>query len=191
MTTCESTTQWLACSIEKVRINQKQGCRCLCWRSVGSGGSSQYMLAAVPLAVKMLSWMWQTVASSVCWRRMQHLARLQTSCSESQPNQFFYVLASKQTSVCVAYRQQWPRLICVCTLHKATENEQHSRTNTQDTLCFRDGSVSQNESRVVLLMNGETIKEEKHKQLKHKEPVYLQCIFSLHRNDRGKGIEAE
>lgn len=112
-------------------MNSKRGCRCLCWRNMGFGDRSQYMLVAVPLAVRMLSWMWQTQwPFFVCWRRMQSLAWLQTSCSESQPNQFFYVLPSKQTSICVAYRKYWPQLICVCILHKATENEQHPRTNT-------------------------------------------------------------
>lgn len=117
---------------------------------MGFGDRSQYMLVAVPLAVRMLSWMWQTQwPFFVCWRRMQSLAWLQTSCSESQPNQFFYVLPSKQTSICVAYRKYWPQLICVCILHKATENEQHPRTNTDGFSFFfffflRLSSASQN-----------------------------------------------
>lgn len=145
-TMCESMTQWLDCSAEKWKINSKRGCRCLCWRNMGFGDRSQYMLVAVPLAVRMLSWMWQTQwPFFVCWRRMQSLAWLQTSCSESQPNQFFYVLPSKQTSICVAYRKYWPQLICVCILHKATENEQHPRTNTLTAFFFlRRSSASQN-----------------------------------------------
>lgn len=97
---------------------------------MGFEDRSQYMLVAAPLAVRMLSWMWQTQwPFSVCWRRMQPLARLQTSCSESQPNQFFYVLPSKQTSICVAYRKHWPQLLGVCGPHKAAENEQHPWTD--------------------------------------------------------------
>lgn len=112
---------------------------------MGFGDRSQYMLVAVPLAVRMLSWMWQTQwPFFVCWRRMQSLAWLQTSCSESQPNQFFYVLLSKQTSICVAYRKYWPQLICACILHKATENEQHLRTNTLTAFFLRLSSSSQN-----------------------------------------------
>lgn len=40
-----------------------------------------------------------TVASSVDRRRTPPLAGLQTSCSEPQPNQFFYALPTEQPSI--------------------------------------------------------------------------------------------
>lgn len=66
LTKCETTAQWLACSIEREKMNWKRGCRCLCWRNMGFGGSSQYMLVAVPLAVRKRSWMWQTQWPRLC-----------------------------------------------------------------------------------------------------------------------------
>lgn len=55
MKTCESKAQWMVCSTEKEKKNESRGCRCLLKKNMGFGGSSQYMLAAVPLAVRMLS----------------------------------------------------------------------------------------------------------------------------------------
>lgn len=48
----------------------------------------------------------ETVASSVDCRRTPPLAGLQTSCSEPQPNQFFYVPPTEQPSIYVPYRKQ-------------------------------------------------------------------------------------
>lgn len=112
-----------------------------------------------------------TVASSVHRRRMQPLARLQTSCFETQPNQFFYALLSRQTSVCLCAR------VCVCPtgnrglicvrIH-ASKNEQRPTT----IIFLKDGPVSQSE--VILLMNGKTINMEN-----HKERVYVPRISTL------------
>lgn len=48
------------------RKTERRGCRCLWWKSMQFGGSSQYMLAAVLLAVRMLSWMWWTQWPILC-----------------------------------------------------------------------------------------------------------------------------
>ena len=48
------------------RETQRGVCRCLCWGNMWCGDRSQYMLVVVPLAVKMLSWMWQTQWPLLC-----------------------------------------------------------------------------------------------------------------------------
>lgn len=63
-------------------------------------------------------------------RRMQPLARLQTSCSESQSNQFFYALPSK-TSVRLCRLQETVAATNLCrpAVTNDAENERRSCNN--------------------------------------------------------------
>lgn len=73
------------------RTRKKGACRCLGIGRTRFGSSGRCMLVTVPSAVgRAVMNVKETVASSVGWRRTPPLAWLQTSCSEPQPNQFFY-----------------------------------------------------------------------------------------------------
>lgn len=120
---------------------KRRGCRCLGWwrKKVWK----QQPMRACNGAIG--SWdaginVTETVASSVGWRRTLPLARLQTSCSEPLPNQFFDARPTEQPSIYVAYRKQWPQLIC------ARPSQRHwkkSTCNNWGTFFFEDGPVSQ------------------------------------------------
>lgn len=119
-TTCDSRAQWLACRTEQEKIKWKRGCRCLCWRNMRLGGSSQYMLVAVPLAVGMLGWMRQTQWPLLCVEGGCSLWLCSRLPAQSpSPINSFMCFPKKQTSICAAYRKWWPRLICVCTLSQS------------------------------------------------------------------------
>lgn len=98
-TMCESMTQWLDCSAEKWKINSKRGCRCLCWRNMGFGDRSQYMLVAVPLAVRMLSWMWQTQWPFFCVLKADAVSGLAPDFLLRVPAQSILLCASLKTNL--------------------------------------------------------------------------------------------
>lgn len=85
---------------EKESEERGRACRCPRWRNMGvwvgvSGGRGGSGAIGSLDAVMNVTDTVALLCACVRPRRMQPLARLQTSCSESQSNQFFYALPSK------------------------------------------------------------------------------------------------